>query len=244
MTLSHPLVSEVDVVRLLADTRCVMFDFDGPLADLFAQHTAPDVAVVLRERVASWEAPSSGTPAPTSVSDPFQVLLDVATAYRGRPEYQYRVAELDKLLREQEAKAAETAVPTPHVDDAIRALVNRGIVLSVTTNNSSGAVSQYLERQGLAECFGGRVHGRQHGRPELMKPDPAVLREALRWAEFPPESCLMIGDSPSDFTAAEAIGVAFLGYAKNSRKRRLLEQVGVRNIVHSLHTVVDAAKHG
>lgn len=244
MTLSRPLTSSGDVDALLADARCVMFDFDGPLADLFARNRAPDVAAVLRERITSWEVPAAAELMLTSVEDPFQVLLDMSTVYQGRPEYQYRVAELDKLLREQEAKAAETAVATPHAADLITALVHRKTVLSVTTNNSSGAVSRYLEIQNLTASFGGRVHGRQHGRPDLMKPDPACLREALRVVDFEPGSCLMIGDSASDFAAARAIGVAFLGYAKNIRKRRLLEQAGVRRIVHSLEVVVDAARNG
>lgn len=267
--------SAAALTTLLAGAEHVLFDFDGPLAHLFAGHPAPAVAAVLRERVASWgtsaasagEAPprapgedagrpagdpfgdAAGGPAGdpagirlTSPTDPFQVLADVARAYRGRPAYDYRVAELDKLLGEHEAIAAGTAQPTAHARDLVRALVNQGRVLSVTTNNTAAAVSPYLEAQGLADCFDARVHGRRHARPELMKPHPSCLREAMRHTGATADSCVMVGDSVSDFEAARAVGVPFLGFARSARKRGLLAGAGAAHVVDSLAPVLDAVK--
>jgi HAD superfamily hydrolase (TIGR01509 family) len=243
--------SPAALTTLLAGAEHVLFDFDGPLAHLFAGHPAPQVAAVLRERVASWEAPGrppgdpAGDPAGirlTSPTDPFQVLADVARAYRGRPAYDYRVAELDKLLGEHEAIAAGSAQPTAHARDLVRALVNQGRVLSVTTNNTAAAVSGYLEAQGLADCFGARVHGRRHARPELMKPHPSCLREAMRRTGATADSCLMVGDSVSDFEAARAVGVPFLGFARTARKRGLLADAGAAHVVAGLAPVLDAVK--
>ncbi|MZE77976.1 hypothetical protein GTY57_13445, partial [Streptomyces sp. SID5475] len=36
---------------LLASVKCVLFDFDGPVCDLFARHPAPDVADTMRARL-------------------------------------------------------------------------------------------------------------------------------------------------------------------------------------------------
>ncbi|CAM5333157.1 HAD superfamily hydrolase (TIGR01509 family) OS=Streptomyces albaduncus OX=68172 GN=FHS32_004053 PE=4 SV=1 [Streptomyces griseoloalbus] len=41
----------------------------------------------------------------------------------------------------------------------------------------------------------------------------------------------MIGDTPSDYQAARAAGVPFLGYARNERKNKVLRDAGAETIV-------------
>lgn len=234
-----PLADTDDVTALLASARYVMFDFDGPLADLFAGLEAPQVARALVERIKSWNRVPSPLPLLTRPYDPLQVLLDVAEAYRDS-EHDHRIAELEKLLAEQELVAAASARPTPYADNLVRRLVARGKVVSVTTNNSAAAATGYLTRRQLVDAFGGHIHGRAAD-PSLMKPDPHCLTEALRTTGARPEECLMIGDSPHDCLAASALRITFLGYAKNVRKREDLEASGAGNIVDSLKLVFDAA---
>lgn len=238
MTLSpRPAAEAADLTELLGSAQCVMFDFDGPLAALFAGLSAPEVARTIRARIASWQAPSF-TRDFTRADDPHQVLLDVAAVYTG-PEYGYRVAELDKLLTEREVAAAATAVPTPHSDGLVRSLAAAGKAIAVTTNNAAAAASAYLERRGLSGLFAEHVYGRPED-PRRMKPQPHCLSEALAGLGKRPGVSMMIGDSPSDFAAADALGVAFLGYARDDRKRRMLEAAGARRIVGSLRTLQEA----
>lgn len=51
-------------------------------------------------------------------------------------------------------------------------------------------------------------------------------------------SALMIGDTPSDLAAANSAGVAFLGYARNARKEKLLREAGATTVVDSLSSVL------
>lgn len=236
-----PAADAATLTEVLASARCVMFDFDGPLAHLFAGLRASDVADVLRSRLASWHAPSFARPF-TKPDDPHQVLLDVAKVYDS-PEYSYRVAELDKLLTEQEIAAAASAVPTQHSDSLVRRLAAMGKSVAVTTNNAAAAAAAYLESRGLLALFDENVHGRSLD-PRQLKPHPHCLVEAMLSTRTRSAECVMIGDSPSDFEAAATIGVAFLGYARNERKRKALEQAGARHIVSSMAAVIDAAAHG
>lgn len=225
------------LAELLARARYVMFDFDGPLADLFSAHRAPDVARVLRDRIATWTVHPFGPPALTSPDDPHQILLDVAAVYQGA-EWGYRVAELDKLLTEQEAIAASSARPTAHSDSLVRRMVDRGRTVAVTTNNAVDAVRGYLSGRQIESLFHGRIHGRA-ANPLLMKPNPACLAEALRSTGAKPGESLMVGDSRTDYEAAQALGIPFLGYAKDPRKRRILEDAGAPGIVQSLGVVLE-----
>lgn len=224
--------------ELLAAAHCVLFDFDGPLTAVFGGHEARVVAAALSSRIASWPR----APELTDRTDPMQILLDVALAFQGS-EHDHRVAELNKLLADQEAIAIASARPTPYADSLVRRLAARGTPVAVTTNNSAAAVRGYLELRGLAVCFGPHVHGRAAD-PRLMKPHPSCVLEALRSTGVAAERCLMIGDSPRDYEAASAAGVAFLGYAKNARKQRQLADAGVEHMVDSLAQVYEAAGAG
>ncbi|MFG1810956.1 HAD family hydrolase [Streptomyces sp. NPDC049040] len=235
---SHPSpgTTTADTLKeLLAAAHCVLFDFDGPLTAVFGGHKATEVAAALTARIASWPR----APEVTDGSDPMQVLLDVAYAFEGS-EHDHRVAELDKLLADQEAIAITSARPTPYADSLVRRLVARGRSVAVTTNNSATAVLGYLELRGLAVCFGPHVHGRAAD-PRLMKPHPSCVQEAIRSTAAAPGRCLMIGDSPRDYEAASAAGVAFLGYARNTRKQRRLAEAGVVHMVDSLAPLFEAA---
>lgn len=233
----HPpvLTTPRKLQELLAAARCVLFDFDGPLTAVFGGHRASEVAATLNTRVASWPL----APQVAHRTDPMQILLDVAHAFEGS-EQDRRVAELDKLLADQEAIAITSARPTPYADLLVRRLVALGRSVAVTTNNSAAAVAAYLDLRGLRAAFGPHIHGRAAD-PRLMKPDPSCVREALRSTAAEAGQSLMIGDSPRDYEAASAAGVAFLGYGKNAAKQQSLARVGVRYMVDSLAPVYHAA---
>lgn len=238
MTSHLPPRTPDDTLReLLAAVNCVLFDFDGPLTAVFGGHKATEVAAALTSRVASWPR----APEVAHRTDPLQILLDVAKAFDGSA-HDHRIAELDKLLSDQESVAIASARPTPYADSLVRRLVARGKSVAVTTNNSATAVLGYLELRGLTACFGPHVHGRAAD-PRLMKPHPSCVREAIRSTGVSAGQCLMIGDSPYDYEAASAAGVAFLGYARNPRKQQRLADAGVEHVVDSLVHVYQAAAY-
>ncbi len=57
-----------------------------------------------------------------------------------------------------------------------------------------------------------------------------------------PSAALMIGDTPSDLTAANSAGVPFLGYARNARKEKLLREAGATVVVDSLWAVLRSVR--
>lgn len=232
--------TDIDILReLTASVTCVLFDFDGPLATLFHGRPAPRVARVLKRRLRKWEGLKD---AQRGCKNPLQVVREHAD--------HARIGELEKLLAAQELRATFSAKPTPYADKLVRLLHEQGRTVAITTNNSEGAVANYLRLHGLADYFGRHVYGR----PEdiaLMKPDPHILKLALESAgAASPADCLMIGDSPDDCIAADKAGVTFLGFANEGDKRdkrkkgdkeAQLRDAGARYVVGSLKPLYSAA---
>ncbi|MFD3437468.1 HAD family hydrolase [Streptomyces sp. NPDC058685] len=215
MTDSHPTA----VSGLFTAAKCVLFDFDGPVCDLFAGHAASDVARDLRHWIA--RNMPAGVPQPQAVDDPLAWLRAAAVEYPGSE----LVSSMERHLTSLEVTATLSAQPTAGVDELIRRLGAASFRLAVTTNNSARAAQGYLLRTGLADFFGDHIHGRVAD-PLRMKPDPHCLSRALETTGSTPAESLMIGDSAADCLAAAELGVPFLGYAPHARKRRELIAAG------------------
>ncbi|MER5949715.1 HAD family hydrolase [Streptomyces sp. NPDC001904] len=218
-----------ELTGLVRGARYVLFDFDGPICRLFAGRPAAGIA---REQVAWLDAQGLGdalTPEERTDADPHSALRSLGLQ---RPSSDL-VVEMEKRLTEQELQAVPTAWPTPYADPLIRTWSAVGARLAITTNNSPEVARRYLEGRGLSVCFEPHIYGRTQDLKRL-KPDPYCLNRALNAMGAAPAATLMIGDTPTDLRAAEAAGVAFLGYARNENKKRLLREAGASQVVESL----------
>ncbi|MEE1776396.1 HAD family hydrolase [[Kitasatospora] papulosa] len=218
---------------LLEAADCVLFDFDGPLCDLFSGRPASGVA----ERLAGELRDVDPVVAASAAGDPLALLQAVAKHHGSSPA----TDRAERFLTTEEAEAAGVATPTAYALELIGALDAGGWRQAVTTNNSPAAVIRFLERHGLSVPAVAHIHGRT-SEPGLLKPDPHCLVRALESTGSTAQEAVMIGDSPADCLAAKVVGVPFIGYAVNGRKRRALEDVGARCTVPSLRGLLEAAR--
>jgi len=226
-----------DLREVITRARVVLWDFDGPICRLFAGHSAERVAEGLVEWLEGRGLHGLLTEQERDSLDPHVVLRAVDRRHPGSD----LVAELEERLTQEELRAAESARPTAWADPLIRTWTAVGARLAVTTNNSPRVVSKYLEGRGLTGCFAPHLYGRTQDLHRL-KPDPHCLKRALNAMGSAPVAALMIGDTPSDFLAARAAGVPFLGYARNERKEKLLRGVGATTVVNSLEVVLNVIR--
>ncbi|EST25311.1 HAD family hydrolase [Streptomyces niveus] len=226
-----------DLRELFDATTCVLFDFDGPVCRLFAGYPADGVADDLVDWLRRQGRADLLSEDDARSGDPHAVLRAVALAAPGSAF----LAELEDQLTEHERRATEAAEPTPDADKLIRTLRAGGHGLAITTNNSASIVERYLTARGLLDCFAPHIHGRTQDLLRL-KPDPDCLLRALDSTGAAAGRALMIGDTPADCVAARKAGVAFVGYARNERKRKLLLGVGATTIVPSMGLLLDAVQ--
>jgi beta-phosphoglucomutase-like phosphatase (HAD superfamily) len=222
---------------LVVHARVVLFDFDGPICRLFAGHKADRVAEDLVAWVEGRGLHGLVLEQERDSLDPHLVLRAVDSRHPGSD----LVAELADRLTKHELRAVASAWPTAFADPLIRTWRAVGARLAITTNNSPLVVRAYLTDRGLMPCFEPHVYGRTHDLQRL-KPDPHCLVRALNATGTAPADALMIGDSPSDLTAARTAHVPFLGYADNERKAKALREAGAEHLVTSLEPVLRAAR--
>jgi HAD superfamily hydrolase (TIGR01509 family) len=222
-----------DLLTLIKGARVVVWDFDGPVCRLFAGHSADGVASDLVSWLEGRGLHGLLTDTERESLDPQVVLRAVDRRHPGSD----LVAELEERLTHEELRAASSAMPTPYADPLIRTWSAVGARLAIATNNSPRVVRKYLESRGLVGCFAPHIYGRSQELGHL-KPDPHCLNRALNATGTAPADALMIGDAPSDREAAARAGVPFLGYARNSRKAKLLREAGAGDVVESLEPVL------
>ena len=187
------------LAELVAATKYVLLDFDGPVCDLFANLPADVIAAsTLNELEAFLGGPVDEEL--TDIDDPLDLLDGVSEIY---PELTARV---DASVRESEVDAAVQAPVTAGAEAFLRACAESGRPVAIVSNNGAEAVRTVLDLNGLSELVG-HVEGRDPD-PRLMKPDPTPLLRAMRALDATAADTTMIGDSSSDILAAQAGGVA------------------------------------
>ncbi|MEU0370413.1 HAD-IA family hydrolase [Streptomyces sp. NPDC006283] len=190
---------------LLSSASLVVWDFDGPVCDLFAGNAASGIAERLCTLIGADDCAAAGI---TGERDPLEVLRRVdATHRRDAPDV---IRTVRKRLDEEETEAAETATPTPGAREAMVRLRRGGVRMAVVSNNCEAAVRAYLDRHELSGFFTAGLIGRPED-PSLMKPHPDGLLRVLRASRTRAADAVMIGDSGADARAARAAGVHFIG---------------------------------
>ncbi|WAU78369.1 HAD-IA family hydrolase (plasmid) [Streptomyces sp. Qhu-G9] len=222
--------------KLISPVRYVLWDLDGPMCQLFAGHPAGKVAHELVASIEEGRQPELLTMEERLLKDPHAMLVGISRRHPGSRQ----VAKWEDWLTEQELLAVRRALPTPHASDLIKAWSDQGARFALVTNNSARAATAYLSSQGVASHFP-HVYGRTRDL-SLMKPHPHSLLQALNAMRAAPFETLMLGDAPTDYAAAQAADVRFMGYADDALKADALRQAGVEAscIVRSLKEVCDA----
>ncbi|MFJ4411852.1 HAD family hydrolase [Streptomyces sp. NPDC088910] len=217
---------------LLDAAECLLLDFDGPVCELFARHSASLIAEEMR-RYLDRHGIRPPNPATARSKDPHAML--------GEPWPPGVAAELERILAHGEESAVPSARETEGADEFVRAVALSGRLLAITTNNSPQAVETYLKSHSLESVFGSRIYGRDQYDPARMKPDPDCLLRAMTALKVRPEQCLMIGDSPRDAEAARAARVRFLGYARSRSRVARLQEIEPHPVVVGMGDLVVAA---
>lgn len=211
--------------RILAATDAILLDFDGPVCSVFAKLSANYVANQLRGVLAG----SQHTELPDRVqktNDPFEVLRYAAKL--GHHEARF----VEAALRAHEIEAVATAEPTVGITELVHAW-SADHKLAIVSNNSTASINAYLSVHNLERYFA-FVAGRTDPNPELLKPSPHLIREAVKAIRVPPSRTTLIGDSISDMQAAHAVKISVIGYANKSGKISSLRTAGADLIVTTL----------
>ena len=107
----------------------------------------------------------------------------------------------------------EAARPESHIEDCLKDLQSRGLILGIGTNMTLDWQLAKLQKLGLTDYFSYILSSEEAG---CEKPDPRFFRLCAQKAGVEMNECLFIGDSlKGDVLGAENAGMRALWYAPN-----------------------------
>lgn len=224
--MTPPIDDTEKLLSILADSKALLLDFDGPICSVFAGIPAPVVAGQLREILAEGGYPHLPVDV-RAATDPFEVLFYAAKL--GQDEARY----VEAAFRAHEVEAVHSARPTPSSSDLIRAWKATGRPLAVVSNNSAAAVETYLNLHDLRAMVD-LISARTSADVALLKPSPFLVTDATTRLAILPSQCVLVGDSRTDIQAARAATVAAIGYANKPGKASSLAACGPDAITTSM----------
>ncbi|QHC29340.1 SAV_2336 N-terminal domain-related protein [Streptomyces sp. HF10] len=221
----------------------VLIGFDGPLTRLFAAHRARTAVLALLEVVAENRDPESalaGLPLSaatwSTARSPFPHPLDLLRAFARDP--------LGPLLRDRLEELELAAVPDAPMTHRslalVRALHRSGRRVSVVSDVSSRAVQRGVQSYRLPLAG---VHGRREDLG-LLTPDPHCLLRALEHLGTPARTGVLLGSSVAELTAAQRLGLPFIGFAPATDARQLFHDAGAEAVVSTLEPLLEAVHAG
>jgi beta-phosphoglucomutase-like phosphatase (HAD superfamily) len=221
------------LTQIIAATRHLLLDFDGPVCSVFAGTPAPQVAKQLRDTLTT-----AGVALPGEAEDqddPLEVFRAVA-----------RVSDQDAALAQQvlttlEVRAVKTARPTRGSADLIVTAHRTGRTVTIVSNNSGAAITAYLADHRLTDYIKEVVARDDHDQ-DRMKPSPYRVREAVDLLGAELDECAFVGDSPNDVLAGHLAGVPVIGYANKPGKVDALNRVRAATVTTSLAEITTALR--
>ena len=123
---------------------------------------------------------------------------------------------VDQLDVEVRAAFERDLTPIPGV---VAALDRIEVPTCVASSGSHEKMRLTLGLTGLQRRFAGRIFSAED--VSRGKPEPDLFLHAARAIGVPPESCVVVEDSPFGITAAKLAGMRALGYAATTPRQRL-----------------------
>lgn len=113
------------------------------------------------------------------------------------------------------------AVPMfPHVADTIKALYDRGVLITIASSRLSDSLEAFIDDMGLRQYIPYVV---SVGDVEHAKPAPDMVIKTLTENHLRPEEAVVVGDTVFDIRMAHAAGVKAVGVTYGNGKRAELE---------------------
>src|SRR5258706_3323658 len=177
--------------------RAALFDFDQTMIDLEPQHTAASEALCRTmgsdyEQLPEWIRFESG-----------RRIIDEIAAMR---EIFGWTASVEELLetRQRFFRAECERVPLallPCVEEVVRDLQRRGLILAVTSSAVGPEIDAILRRLGLRDAFAAIIDGSM---VEHAKPDPEAYLVTAKVLGIEPRDCIVFEDSHVGVLSAKA----------------------------------------
>lgn len=205
--------------------RAVLFDFDGTLVSLEIDFD------LMRNNVA--EAINRYAINESDLMENFIVeRITEARKILEQDDVENALAmerEAFTAIEDIEIEAASKAIVHEGVWELFSQLHSLGVSIGIVTRNSERSVTSTLQGRPLPYDM---LVSRDHT-PHL-KPDPRHLLAALQAMDVPPTAAIMVGDHPTDISAAVNLSVIGIGILNGRNNESELMEAGATQVVGTI----------
>lgn len=219
-------------VQLLNEAAIVLLDFDGPITPLMPAPANMHAANAARQALEQHGVTPPDEIATTS--DHLSVIRWAGTHAPGT------LHDVDNACTIAETNSAKVCTPTPGAHALLAALHEAGTPVVIVSNNAAAAIYTYLARHQL-NTYVLDVIGRPPMRPDLMKPHPHTIDDALKITGTSAHRAIIIGNSVSDIEVAKATGVRSIGHGKTHQRGIELHEAGADAITTTIVGLVNTS---
>lgn len=212
--------------------RCIIFDFDGTLADT---HTG--IVKTFQETIRQM-----GLPVPSVERVTSTIGLELKDGLK---------AGVDGMTEEQAVKACEIyrrifpeiAIPCitafPGIPEFLKDLKDRGFRLAIATSRSHHSLDGLAEKLGIKDFFEGLYGAEDTVR---HKPAPDLVLHILKELKLNASDVLVVGDATYDLLMGKGAGCKVCGVTWGNQSREKLQSAEPEYIVSSLEELSEIIK--
>lgn len=220
---------------MLENKKGIIFDLDGTLAD-----TMSAITEAINMTMRHFSFPERTEPeVKKAIGNGARMLVKRLVP----EEYAEDDDKINEALKHYNAMYALTYLHTTEMydgmDETVRALLNKGIKVTVFSNKQDayvkGLVKQFFQNGEISIAI-----GQTDDIP--VKPDPTGVRMILDELSLTAEECVFVGDSGVDVKTAENSGMDFIGAAWGFCGREALEKLGADTVADTPNEITKILK--
>lgn len=211
--------------------KCLVFDFDGTLADTSS--------CIVRTMSGTLEEMGLPVVSPEEIRNVIGLALKDSLR-KGAHVPEERVDEaVDIYHRIFKEIAEESAVIFPGVKDIVGELHSMGYSLAIATSRGYDSLDHLLRLFGIRDCFTTLATVECAGRP---KPAPDTVNHVLEKMSLRPDEVLVIGDTTYDILMGAAAGCATCGVSYGNHSAAQLRSANPDFIISDIGELVGIVK--
>ncbi|MCF0203247.1 MAG: HAD family hydrolase [Bacteroidaceae bacterium] len=212
----------------MEDTRIIVFNFDGTIAD-----TKKVVMNTMRATIKELGLPErTDEECEAIIGLPLSAIPETLFPMEDIPARKFA----DVYSRLFQAYNEESSVKLfPHVMETLEELRGRRIMITIASSRSHSTLSSYIERLGLRDTISYvlGVENVKHPKPASDPVDKTLMIFSLQ-----PSTCIVVGDTVYDIEMGKNAGCRTIGVSYGNGTREALLAAGADYVVDDIHDLM------